>query len=393
MEILTVTQLNGYVKGLLEEDMLLGDVYVSGEISNLKRHSSGHVYFSLKDSGGAVSAAMFKWQARYLKFAPADGMRIIAHGKVTLYEPSGQYQMIVASMQPDGVGALYAAYEKLKRRLEAEGLFAPERKKPLPKMPERVGIVTSKTGAAVQDIINIISRRFPLCELLLAPVQVQGAAAPAEIAAAIERFNAQNACDVMIVGRGGGSIEDLWSFNDEAVVRAVAASGIPVVSAVGHETDFTLCDFAADMRAPTPSAAAELAVPDAAELQKLIDGLKRRSFSAVASAAVRQSERLDRASKRRCFRSPELLIEAKTQRFDMAVTRLRTAGVAALVKPGKQLAACASKLAALDPLAVLKRGYAIIEKDGGVASSAAELQSGERVSIRFGDGKKEADIV
>ncbi|MBE6759975.1 MAG: exodeoxyribonuclease VII large subunit, partial [Ruminococcaceae bacterium] len=234
VKILTVSEVNGYTKSLLDEDILLSDIFVSGEISNLKRHTSGHMYFTLKDAKGQLSAAMFKWQCQYLRFAPANGMRVVAHGKVTLYEAGGQYQMVVSALQPDGIGALYAAYEQLKEKLEAEGLFAPERKRALPPMPMRVGVVTSRTGAAVQDIINIITRRWPLCEIILAPVMVQGEAAPGQIADAVRRMNARSACDVMIVGRGGGSIEDLWAFNDEQVARTVADSAIPVISAVGH---------------------------------------------------------------------------------------------------------------------------------------------------------------
>jgi len=393
VKILTVSEVNGYTKTLLDEDMLLSDIYVAGEISNLKRHTSGHMYFTLKDASGQLSAAMFKWQCRYLHFAPTNGMRVVAHGKITLYEAGGQYQMVVSSLQPDGIGALYAAYEQLKEKLEAEGLFETGRKRPLPEMPMRVGAVTSKTGAAFQDILNIITRRWPVCTVVLAPVMVQGDAAPAQIADAVRRMNAQNACDVMIVGRGGGSIEDLWAFNDEEVVRTVAASAIPVISAVGHETDFTLCDFAADMRAPTPSAAAELAVPDLYSVRSFIGDASSRMSVVMDLRITRLRERLVTAASRRCFSSPQFLCEAKAQRLDMAQARIAGAMNTVAREARERLASVCGRLTALNPLAVLARGYSVVTSGGAIVSSTAQLSPGDRISIQLSDGTAAAEVI
>ena len=264
LEILSVSQINKYIKGLMDRDELLRDVTVSGEISNFKRHSSGHYYFSVKDEGASISAAMFKWQNRTLRFVPENGMRVLIHGKITVYEPSGQYQIIADSIQPDGIGALYEQYERLKKLLESKGYFDPARKKPIPPFPRRIAVITSPTGAAIRDILNILGRRWPLAAVDVYPSEVQGENAPRMLSAALKAADRDSRCDVAIIGRGGGSMEDLWAFNSVEVIRAIIDAEIPVISAVGHETDFTLSDFVADLRAPTPSAAAELAVPDAA---------------------------------------------------------------------------------------------------------------------------------
>jgi len=393
VRIMTVSEVNGYAKALLDEDILLSDVYVSGEISNLKRHSSGHMYFSLKDEKGQISAAMFKWQCQYLRFAPANGMRVVAHGKVTIYEAGGQYQMVVSSLQPDGIGALYAAYEKLKAQLEAEGLFAQSRKRPIPQMPGRVGVVTSRTGAAVRDIINIITRRWPLCEVILAPVMVQGDMAPAQIASAVEELNRLNACDVMIVGRGGGSIEDLWAFNDERVARAVADSAIPVISAVGHETDFTLCDFAADLRAPTPSAAAELAVPEVEAVQEYIDGMINRIRSGIELRAERLSGRLNAVLCRKSIASPQFLYESRAQRLDGAVSSIEAGMSASLSAYRERLARVSAGLAALNPLAVLGRGYSVVSHKGQIITTIDQVGDRDIIDIRLSDGMIAAQVL
>ena len=297
--VLTIGQLNAYVKSLLDGDDNLNHVYVSAEISNFTNHyRTGHFYFSLKDENAVIRAVMFRSSAQRLKFLPQDGMRVIVRGRVSLYERDGQYQLYVDDLQPDGVGALNLAYEQLKEKLSKEGLFAPERKKTLPRYPMRVGVVTSPTGAAVRDIINVLSRRFPLAQIILQPVQVQGADAPGQIADAIRLFNEKKAADVLIVGRGGGSLEELWAFNEEEVARAVAASEIPVVSAVGHETDFTICDFAADLRAPTPSAAAELCVPDAQGELARVQMLRHSVFQLVQRRMESEQQRLDTLSAR-----------------------------------------------------------------------------------------------
>lgn len=392
MKIYSVSEVNSYTKGILDEDAVLSDIYVSGEISNLKRHSSGHMYFTLKDSSGQINAAMFKWQCQYLRFSPANGMNVVARGKVTLYEAGGQYQMVVASLQPDGVGALYAAYEKLKAQLEEEGLFDSSRKRPIPKMPSRIGIVTSKTGAAVQDMLNIISRRWQMCEIILAPVMVQGEPAPAQIAHAVKELNRLKCCDVMIVGRGGGSIEDLWAFNSETVVRAVAESEIPVISAVGHETDFTLCDFAADLRAPTPSAAAELAVPEIGSIKEYVDDTGRFISSAMSAMINDLTRRVSAAAQKRCFSAPGYLYESKAQQLDALTGRLN-AGMAATVSGYRErLSGVCAALAALNPLAVLGRGYAMVTRKNEVVSSAADLAPGDVLKIIFADGSVSAGV-
>ena len=275
--VITVSELNEYLKLLFEYDEILRNIYIKGEISNFTNHyKTGHYYFSLKDAGGTVRAVMFRSSASKLKFLPENGMRVIVGGRVSVFPRDGQYQIYVESMEPDGVGSLYIAFEQLKAKLEKEGLFAEYRKKPLPKMPKRIGIITSPTGAAIRDMIHILGRRFPSAEVVLYPALVQGAEAPASLARGLVYFNQKADVDMIIIGRGGGSIEDLWAFNDEMLVRCVAASEIPVISAVGHETDFTLCDFAADLRAPTPSAAAELAVPDMNEVAHRLRLLEER---------------------------------------------------------------------------------------------------------------------
>ncbi len=393
MRIFSVSEVNGYTKAILDEDMILSDIHVSGEISNLKRHTSGHMYFSLKDEKGQISAAMFKWQCQYLRFAPANGMKVVAHGKITLYEAGGQYQMVVASLQPDGVGALYASYEKLKAQLEAEGLFAPERKRPLPQMPARVGVVTSKTGAAVRDIINIIERRWPVCSVVLAPVMVQGDAAPFQISRAIREMNRKKACDVMIVGRGGGSIEDLWAFNDEAVVRVVAESEIPVISAVGHETDFTLCDFAADMRAPTPSAAAELAVPEMGSVSAYIERRVSDIRARLGFSAERAAARLESVMSRRCLASPMFLIEDKAQRLDAAVAAAKAGMESCVSACGERFSRVCAGLSALNPLAVLGRGYSVVSDGEHIISSITQLSEDAIINIRLSDGTASARVL
>lgn len=319
--VLSVTQLNTYVRSLLDGDPHLAQVFLSGEISNFTDHyRSGHLYFSLKDDRCVIRAVMFAQYAGRLRFAPEDGMKVIVRGRVGLYEVSGQYQIYVEDMQPDGLGALNLAYEQLKRKLEREGLFRPERKKPLPKFPESIGVITSPTGAAVHDILTILERRYPVAKVVFCPVQVQGEGAAQQIAQAVERFNRRNGADVLIVGRGGGSIEDLWAFNEEVVARAVAASRIPVISAVGHETDFTICDFAADLRAATPSAAAELAVPDRMELLGAILAARERMKSAVQSRLSQESSQLETFLQKRVMQRPQEFLELRKIRLTASRT-------------------------------------------------------------------------
>lgn len=362
--VLTISQLNRYIKSLLDGDQMLSSVFLTGEISNFTNHyKSGHMYFSLKDSQCVVRAVMFAAQARRLRFLPQDGMKVIVRGRVTVYEQSGQYQVYVDDMQPDGLGALNLAYEQLKTRLAAEGLFDASRKKPLPAYPKAVGVVTSPTGAAVQDIKQILGRRFPLAEVILCPVLVQGAGAAEQIAAAVERFNRLDCADVLIVGRGGGSMEDLWAFNEEIVARAVANSRIPVISAVGHETDFTICDFAADLRAPTPSAAAELAVPDIRELMAYVSGSMLRMKKSLGIEMHRMQ--IDRLVDR---------MSGKMKR-DLETGRMR-------------LAERSASLQAFSPLRVLARGYSVaLDAKGETVRSAAQVRQGDSLNLIVQDGR------
>ena len=388
MGVVTVTQLNQYVKSLLDGNPLLSSVYISGEISNFTNHyKSGHLYFTLKDENAAVKAVMFKGQASKLTFEPESGMKVIVRARVSLYDRDGAYQIYVDAMQPDGVGALQKAYEQLKAKLEKEGLFDEKRKKPLPRFPKKIGVITAETGAAVRDIINVLGRRWPLAEIVLCPVLVQGDGAPPQLIAALQRLNEENAADVIIIGRGGGSIEDLWAFNDEGVARAVAASTIPVISAVGHETDFTICDFVADLRAPTPSAAAEQAVPDQNEMRIQLRHLTERAFGALDFRLKREYQRLDSLAKSRMLREPMSFIEEQQMRLDYSVKNLQASFGTAVAGEQKRLSAAAAKLDALSPLKVLGRGYAIARKGDTVVHSVKDVSSGDRLTVRLADGE------
>ena len=388
MGVVTVTQLNQYVKSLLDGNPLLSSVYISGEISNFTNHyKSGHLYFTLKDETAAVKAVMFKGQAAKLTFEPESGMKVIVRARVSLYDRDGAYQIYVDAMQPDGVGALQKAYEQLKAKLEKEGLFDAARKKPLPRFPQKVGVITAETGAAVRDIINVLGRRYPLAEIVLCPVLVQGDGAPPQLIEALQRLNAAHAADVIIIGRGGGSIEDLWAFNDEGVARAVAASAIPVISAVGHETDFTICDFVADLRAPTPSAAAELAVPDQHELAVTVGHLVGRCSAALDFRLKRECQRLETLLKSRALSEPQTLVEEQQMRVDYVVKNLQTSFAGTVAGEQKRLSAAAAKLDALSPLKVLGRGYAIARKGERVLRSVKDVKSGEHLTVRLSDGE------
>jgi len=388
MKVISVGQLNHYVKTLLEGDPALASVHVSGEISNFTHHyQSGHMYMTLKDDSAAVRAVMFKWSASKLQFRPEDGMRVIVRARVSLYENTGAYQIYIEEMQPDGVGALQVAFEQLKKKLAGEGLFDDNRKRPLPKYPNRVGVITSPTGAAVRDILNVLGRRYPLAQVVFCPVLVQGDGAAPSIVDAIRRFNAASAADVLIVGRGGGSIEDLWAFNEEMVARAVADSAIPVISAVGHETDFTICDFVADLRAPTPSAAAELAVPDAGRLLTFMDTVRARLSTAAHNQLTAARSHLDLLRNKRCLSAPQYYTDEQTMRLDYLTRRFTAAANQQLGAADRRLAAAASKLDALSPLKVLGRGYAIgYTADGGVVNSTTDVQVGDILNLRVSDG-------
>lgn len=386
--ILTVTSLNEYVKMLLDKDQLLNGVYVKGEISNFVNHRTGHFYFTLKDEGGALRAVMFKSSNAKLKFLPENGMKIIAHGRVSGFVRGGDYQLYVDDIEPDGVGSLYIQYEQLKRKLEAEGLFSPTRKKPLPKIPSRVGIITSPTGAAIRDMINVTGRRFPFAEIVLYPSLVQGDGAPSGLIGALKYFNETKSVDVIIIGRGGGSIEDLWAFNNEELARAVASSGIPVISAVGHETDFTICDFAADKRAPTPSAAAELAVPETGELKRKFANVVSRMELSLTRKTESARRRLDSAAKSRAMMSPKNMIDDKRMAVISLSDRMDSVFGIFLEKKRGRFAKTTAKLEALNPMSVISRGYsAVFKPDGSVVKSVDQINVGDEFSFRTSDGE------
>jgi len=391
-ETLTVSGLTQQIKMLLETG--LAPVWLTGEISNFKRHTSGHFYFSLKDEGAQISCVMWAGRNRSLPFLPQDGKQVLAHGEVTVYGKRGNYQFEVWQMQPAGVGALQMAFEQLKRRLHAEGLFDEARKKSLPEFPETVGIVTSRTGAAIRDLVSILRRRWPAIKIILRPVRVQGEGAAQEIAAAIDEFNAYKEVDVLIVGRGGGSLEDLWAFNEEIVARAIYASKIPIVSAVGHEIDFSISDFVADVRAATPSAAAELVAPDAAEIKRQLQGLAYQSFRQLQRLLQMQRERLNRFASSYGLRQPLDQVRQRSQQLDDLQRRFQLALQNRLEAWKQQLKAKEQRLRALSHEHILQRGFAIVyrEPDKKLVHEAKELQVDDSIHIQFGVGSADAKV-
>lgn len=392
--VLSVSQLNRYIKMNFDADENLANIFISGEISNFTNHyRTGHLYFTLKDDSAAVRAVMFNSSAKRLKFMPEDGMKVIARGRVSVYEASGQYQLYVDDMQPDGVGALNLAYEQLKEKLQKEGLFSELHKKPLPPYPEKVGVITSPTGAAVRDIINVLGRRFPYAEIVFCPVLVQGEGAHLQLTDAVNLFNSERAADVIIIGRGGGSIEDLWEFNDEGLARAVYNSDIPVISAVGHETDFTICDFVADMRAPTPSAAAELAVPDANELQYALSALKNRMFLNVSSGIADRRSRLEYLMSKGALKSPDEMLSNRSQRLDTAFSKMLSSYENRIGGKKVEFISTATALSKLDPMSVLMRGFAFVsDKNGKNVYSSQALAKGDKINVRFHDGSAVCEV-
>ena len=392
--VLSVTQLNTYIKSIIDGDSLLRSLYVVGEISNFTNHyRTGHFYLTLKDENCAVKAVMFASANRRLKFMPENGMKVIVRGRVSVFERDGQYQLYIDDMQPDGLGALNLAFEQLKNRLAQEGLFDERFKKPIPYRCMRIGVVTSATGAVIQDIRNVISRRYPLAEIILAPVQVQGASAAPQIADAIERFNSGDYADVLIVGRGGGSLEDLWAFNEEIVARAVFKSRIPIISAVGHETDFTICDFVADLRAPTPSAAAELAVPDIREDIAFVQTVVYECEATLLQRVNDEKERLEMIKERLRYRSPSMLIDQKIQTVDTLMTSALLSVQRKLDLETARLSSTAARLDALSPLKVMARGYSIVTKDEKVVASSKALKKGDRITVGFSDGERKCEVL
>ena len=393
-KILSVYELNSYLKGLLDKDPNLQYVFLSGEISNLTDHySSGHIYLSLKDSKAVIKAVMFAFNAKKLRFTPQNGMKVLVRGRVSVYEPSGQYQLYIEDMQPDGMGALTLAFEQLKEKLSAEGLFLKERKKPLPQFPEKITVITSPTGAAVQDIRNVLSRRWPYAQVELIPVLVQGEGSASQLIAAINYVSEQNNADVVIIGRGGGSIEDLWSFNDEGLARAIYACPVPVISAVGHETDFTICDFVADMRAPTPSAAAELAVPDKDEQiewllqqKQYMSSLWDRFYANCVSEIKVVSSKLEALN-------PTKEYNEKVLALDNLLLRLKSVSEKEISIRNNEISDVKARLFALDPVAILKRGYTVVSRNNEIIRKTSDLKTDDIIDIRFTDGSVSAKII
>lgn len=437
IKYVTVTALTKYIKRKFEVDPHLQDLWIKGEISNFTFHSRGHMYFTLKDENARIQAVMFAGYNRYLAFKPENGMKVLVRGEISVYEPSGNYQIYVKEMQPEGIGNLYLAYEQLKKRLEEEGLFAHDHKKPIPKFPRYVGVITSPTGAAIRDIITTIRRRYPIVKLILFPTLVQGEHAAPSIVRSIEKANELGCLDVLIVGRGGGSIEELWAFNEESVARAIFSSRVPIISAVGHETDFTIADFVADLRAPTPTGAAELAVPHLTEVLERIGQRRVRLIRAMKEKMAYESERLKRVQKSYVFRNPGKQYEQKEQQLDILMERLQRQATRLIeqkherwmqayvllqkhqpsekvakarekqqmlakllereihsILKQKQMAftSLLSKLHALSPLKIMERGYSLIYKEKQLVKSIHQLQPGDSIKIRLQDGNLDCQV-
>lgn len=392
MAIHSVSEVNRFIKGLLDAEGSLQRIMIRGELSNFKTYRSGHCYFTLKDASAALKCVMFRSRAQYLRFLPQDGQQVVASGSISVYERDGVYQLYVDSLAQEGQGALSEALRQLKARLAAEGLFDASHKQALPPFPKRIGVITSLSGAVLRDIYHVGKRRDPSVQLALLPVQVQGQGAAEEIAAAIRYFNAKYPVDVLIVGRGGGSLEDLWAFNEECVVRAIFASRIPVISAVGHETDFTLADEVSDLRAATPSQAAELAIPDAAEVLQRVRSLRARLFQAARHDISLRREQLRHLMQRPLWQAPERLLEARVQQLDALSERLKRAAAARAEEKHQALASAIDRLALLDPVRVLHRGYAVVEKEGRPLSRVREAAPGDTLLLRLADGQIQAGV-
>jgi len=390
----SVSQITSYIKELFEIDFVLQDLWIEGEVSNYSRSAAGHVYFTLKDEAASIRCVMWRSLAERQTYLPSNGDSIVAHGRISIYEVQGTYQLYVDALQPAGLGILYLQFEALKKRLEAEGLFAPERKRPLPPFPRCLGVVTSPTGAAIRDILHVLGRRYPLVEVILSPVLVQGDKAPPQIVAAIEALNQHTDAEAIIVARGGGSLEELWAFNDERVARAIYSSRLPVISGVGHETDFTIADFVADVRAPTPSAAAEIAVPDQGELRGTLH-LRRNRLVALMGRQITERRRALEPQARALNRlSPQAKIASHRQRID-ELTRAASASLAhQLALQREQLRGHLLRLQSLSPFATLDRGYSLTRqlRTGEIVRSVAQVAVGDRIETQVSDGKFESLI-
>ena len=391
---ITVTDLNKYIKGRIDNDEMLNNVLVKGEISNFKNHYTGHMYFTLKDENSLIKCVMFKTYTTHLSFMPKDGMKVIVLGGVSVFERDGVYQIYAKAMKEDGLGNLYVAYEELKNKLSNEGLFDEKYKKPIPFMPKTIGVLTSNTGAVIRDIINVSTRRNPNVNIRLYPVPVQGSGAGEKIAEGIEFMNKNKLADVLIIGRGGGSIEDLWPFNEEVVARAIFNSKIPIISAVGHETDFTIADFVADLRAPTPSAAAELAVANIDDVRENLRAYNNRYKVSLKKKIELMKMSYEKCMTRQAFKNPTQKINEKYMLIDMKVKSLQNSILLKIKEDKTKFVKEVAKLDALSPLKTLTRGYSIISKqDGKIAKEVKDLSQGEKVSIRLSDGKVDAQVL
>lgn len=387
-KILTVSQLNFYVKSILDSDQRLNYVFLCGEISNLTDHyRSGHIYLSLKDNKSVIRAVMFAGNARNLKFKPMEGMKVICRGRVTLYEATGQYQYYIEDMQPDGIGALYQAYEQLKEKLQSKGLFDESHKKPIPYCPKTIGVITSPTGAAVQDIKNILTRRFPSVNIVLCPVLVQGDNAVPQLIDAVNKLNEYDLCDTIIIGRGGGSIEDLWAFNDENLAYAIYNSHIPVISAVGHETDFTICDFVSDLRAPTPSAGAELAVPDRNEILQNLDAQRQYLSSLMDKKLIENNNIVSEMTTKLLSLSPDDKIAKLYNDLDFLSQKYENNSNRIFQNTANKIELLATKLESLNPVSILKRGYSVVTNNDKTVTSVKDVKNGDTLAINVTDGK------
>lgn len=386
--VLSVSDINRYIKEIFSKDLVLSNIWVQGEISNFKHHYSGHMYFTLKDGMGIIKCVMFKTYASSLKFNVKDGMKVLARGYVSLFERDGQYQLYVEGMEQDGIGNLHLAFEELKRKLFERGWFDDEHKKPIPFLPKRIGVVTSPTGAVIRDIINVLSRRNEKFNLLIYPVAVQGETAPPQIAKAIRKLNDENLVDVIIIARGGGSLEELWAFNDEGVCEAVFKSKIPIISAIGHETDFTVTDFVADRRAPTPSAAAEIVMPEKETLKNTISGYEIRLKHGILNWLKLRKNRLMRIQKSSVFTRPNILLDSSRMKIDFSIRGLIHQIERKIINEKTRFKICVSKMDAMSPLKVLHRGYGIIRKANKkeIIRSVTQVENGEEIDIQLSDG-------
>ncbi len=393
VSVLSVSQVNTYIKSVIDGDTALNNLFISGEISNFNHHyKSGHMYFSLKDDKSLISAVLFAQNAKKLKFNLQDGMKVIIRGRVSVYEASGKYQIYAQDVQPDGLGALNLAFEQLKEKLDKEGIFSELYKKPIPRFPKNIAVITSPTGAAVQDIFNILKRRWPVADVKLYPVSVQGELAVSELCEAVNTANEDKKADVIIIGRGGGSIEDLWSFNNETLARLIFSSRIPVISAVGHETDFTICDFVSDLRAPTPSAAAELATPDIEDIKRQIMSMYQKIFMSTQKIIENKSLRLDYISTAKAFKTIDNMFKQKEKSLLSLTNNLSRAMNDKIQHKTMTLMTASEKLDALSPLKVLSRGYAVILKDGKKISEDNEASVGDKLEINLKDQKLKVTV-